>query len=155
MTVGQQFLEAARNLKDGEGAEQSEQGSEADMERLRSVRRSQIKVEHSKKTWSEVEAVPEECKVAWLGFMKKYEKQSSYFSSLVTKLQNTATTALRSACSACEAVAGGKKNGGKWTDGLKGNLKWPALALKFKDGLLFDIQAKDLATAMASLVEAC
>ena len=153
LTTGQQFLETVRSLRSKEEPSENVMLDASYIEALRSVTRSSIQVNHAKTTWSEAEEVCDECKQAWQDFMAKYEKEVKLFTSQVSKLQDEAARALQQACSACEKVAGGKKGGAKWTDGLKSSLKWPALSLKFKDGLLFDIKASELAATMESAVQ--
>ena len=125
------------------------------METLRTVRRCQIKVEHAKKTWSEQPEICDECSTAWKSFISKYEGLVKEYDSIVGALQNEVRMTVEKACNECKNLAGGKKNGALWTEGLKPNLKWSSLQSKYKDGQLFDMTViKQLATSMDSLVEA-
>ena len=153
--AGQEFLEKARHVLGPARAVGEAQAGAATVENLRSVRRLQIQVQHSQKTWSEVEQICDECKQAWEGFLTKYAAHCKVFTAMVAAVQGEATEAVQQATKDCQAVAGGKQNGALWTDGLKTSLKWSGLQLKFRDGLLFDVSAKQLAKNMDSLVEVC
>ena len=113
---GQEFLEKLGALKTKCDAEDGALMSEKMMEPLRSVRRHQIKVEHARKTWSELSDLCQECEEAWQGFMMKYEAHSAVFSSMVGKVQARAKDILTRASMECGALCGGRKNGAKWSD---------------------------------------
>ena len=120
------------------------------LEVLKGMRRGQMKMEQFKAiNWEEM---GDEAKSAWQRFLELEKAGEACCKDVLEALRQQHRNQVDNALKNLHAISGGKP-GGKWSEGLKHNMKFNTIMTKFKEGTLFSVEVVGLLEAMTALTQ--